>query len=60
MILKTWYKCVDHSQLRWLGPEKGAVHMAVAAIFNCLGFNCKKIKPLGDLHRKIQKKFLVG
>jgi len=29
-----WYKCVDHSQLRWLGPEKGVVHMAVAAIFN--------------------------
>ena len=35
-IGKLWYKCVDHSQLRWLGPEKGAVHMAVAAIFNCL------------------------
>ena len=31
-----WYKCVDHSQLRWLGPEKGVVHMAVAAIFNSL------------------------
>ncbi len=31
-----WYKCVDHSQLRWLGPEKGVVHMAVAAIFNAL------------------------
>jgi L-fuconate dehydratase len=29
-----WFKCVDHSQLRWLGPEKGVVHMAVAAIFN--------------------------
>ena len=25
-IGKLWYKCVDHSQLRWLGPEKGAVH----------------------------------
>ncbi len=35
-IGKLWYKCVDHSQLRWLGPEKGVVHMAVAAIFNCL------------------------
>tara|TARA_Y100001970_G_C14206873_1_gene844609 strand:+ start:330 stop:1631 length:1302 start_codon:yes stop_codon:yes gene_type:complete len=31
-----WYKCVDHSQLRWLGPEKGVVHMAVAAVFNAL------------------------
>ncbi len=33
-IGKLWFKCVDHSQLRWLGPEKGVVHMAVAAIFN--------------------------
>ena len=35
-IGKLWYECVDHSQLRWLGPEKGVVHMAVAAIFNAL------------------------
>ena len=35
-IGKLWYQCVDHSQLRWLGPEKGVVHMAVAAIFNSL------------------------
>ena len=35
-IGKLWYDCVDHSQLRWLGPEKGVVHMAVAAIFNAL------------------------
>jgi len=33
-IANLWFKCVDHSQLRWLGPEKGVVHMAVAAIFN--------------------------
>ena len=33
-IGKLWFECVDHSQLRWLGPEKGVVHMAVAAIFN--------------------------
>ena len=31
-----WFACVDHSQLRWLGPEKGVVHMAVAAVFNAL------------------------
>ncbi len=35
-IGKLWYNCVDHSQLRWLGPEKGVVHMAVAAVFNAL------------------------
>ena len=31
-----WFDCVDHSQLRWLGPEKGIVHLAVSAIFNAL------------------------
>ncbi len=31
-----WYECVDHSQLRWLGPEKGVVHLAVSAIFNAM------------------------
>ena len=44
-IGKLWFKCVDHSQLRWLGPEKGVVHMAVSAIFNCLwDLIAKKIK----------------
>ncbi len=35
-IGKLWFQCEDHSQLRWIGPEKGVVHMAVAAIFNAL------------------------
>ena len=35
-IGKLWYDCVDHSQLRWLGPEKGVVHLSVSAIFNAL------------------------
>jgi L-fuconate dehydratase len=35
-IGKLWFDCVDHSQLRWLGPEKGVVHLAVSAIFNAL------------------------
>ena len=35
-IGKLWYDCADHSQLRWLGPEKGVVHMALASIFNAL------------------------
>ena len=36
-IGKLWFQCVDHSQLRWLGPEKGVVHMAVAAILTVCG-----------------------
>ena len=35
-ISKLWFDCVDHSQLRWLGPEKGVVHLAVSAMFNAL------------------------
>ena len=35
-IRKLWYDVADHSQLRWLGPEKGVVHMALAGIFNAL------------------------
>ncbi|KAF2362630.1 Enolase C-terminal domain-like [Trinorchestia longiramus] len=33
---KTWRSLVTESQLRWVGPEKGVVHLAVAAIINSL------------------------
>ena len=46
-IGKLWYECVDHSQLRWIGPEKGVVHLAVSAMFNALGdLIAKKIENL--------------
>lgn len=31
-----WKQCTNHSQLRWIGPEKGVVHLAVAALFNAV------------------------
>ncbi|MFY1693169.1 L-fuconate dehydratase [Plantactinospora sp. WMMB782] len=31
-----WRELVHDSQLRWLGPEKGVMHMAVAAVVNAL------------------------
>ena len=31
-----WRQCTNHSQLRWVGPEKGVIHLAVAALFNAL------------------------
>ncbi|MFI8221424.1 L-fuconate dehydratase [Streptomyces sp. NPDC085932] len=31
-----WKHLVHDSQLRWLGPEKGAVHMAISAVVNAL------------------------
>ncbi|WP_024875980.1 enolase C-terminal domain-like protein [Saccharomonospora piscinae] len=31
-----WRELVHDSQLRWLGPEKGVMHMAVGAVINAL------------------------
>jgi L-fuconate dehydratase len=31
-----WHQLCNDSQLRWLGPEKGVVHMAAAAIVNAV------------------------
>jgi L-fuconate dehydratase len=32
----TWRRLVHDSHLRWLGPEKGVMHMAVGAVVNAL------------------------
>ncbi|WP_298747035.1 enolase C-terminal domain-like protein [uncultured Serinicoccus sp.] len=32
----TWRHLVHDSQLRWLGPEKGVMHMAIGAVVNAL------------------------
>jgi len=31
-----WYSMTSDSQLRWLGPEKGVVHLAAAAVINAV------------------------
>ena len=41
-----WRGVVADSQLRWLGPEKGVVHLATAALVNAVW----------DLHAKVQRK----
>jgi L-fuconate dehydratase len=43
---KFWESLTCESQLRWLGPEKGAIHLAVAAIVNAIW----------DLWAKVEKK----
>jgi L-fuconate dehydratase len=46
------YKELTHdSQLRWLGPEKGVMHMAIGAVVNCLWDIKAKMekKPLWEL-----------
>src|SRR5438270_187235 len=41
-----WRSLVADSQLRWLGPEKGVVHLATAALVNAVW----------DLYAKVEKK----
>jgi L-fuconate dehydratase len=41
-----WRRLVGDSQLRWLGPEKGVVHMATAAVVNAVW----------DLYAKTERK----
>jgi L-fuconate dehydratase len=41
-----WRSLVHDSQLRWLGPEKGVVHLAAAALVNAVW----------DLHAKVEGK----
>ncbi len=31
-----WRRLTNHSQLRWLGPEKGVIHLATAALVNAV------------------------
>jgi L-fuconate dehydratase len=31
-----WHSLASESQLRWLGPEKGVIHLALAAVVNAL------------------------
>ena len=33
---RSWRELVHDSQLRWLGPEKGVMHMAIGAVVNAL------------------------
>lgn len=41
-----WREITGDSQMRWLGPEKGVVHLATAAVVNALW----------DLHAKVEGK----
>ena len=41
-----WRRLTSDTQLRWLGPEKGVIHLATAAIVNAVW----------DLHAKVERK----
>lgn len=57
-----WKKLANDSQLRWLGPEKGVVHLAVGAIINALWDLWAKIeaKPLWKLLVDMEPEKLVS
>jgi L-fuconate dehydratase len=57
-----WRELVHDSQLRWLGPEKGVMHMAVGAVVNAL-WDLKSKRagmPLWDLLAAMSPEELVG
>jgi L-fuconate dehydratase len=57
-----WYLMTGDSQLRWLGPEKGVVHLAAAAVINAVWDLYAKIegKPLWKLLVDIAPEQLVA
>ena len=56
-----WRRLVTDSQLRWLGPEKGVVHLATAAIVNAVWDLYAKLegKPLWKLLSDLTPEQLV-
>jgi L-fuconate dehydratase len=57
-----WRELVHDSQLRWLGPEKGVMHMAVGAVVNALwDLKAKRADlPLWELLASMSPEELVG
>lgn len=58
----TWRRFVYDSQLRWLGPEKGVIHMAIGAVVTALwDLRAKREgKPLWDLLAALSPEELVS
>jgi L-fuconate dehydratase len=57
-----WRRLVSDSQLRWLGPEKGVIHLATAAIVNAIWDLWARVagKPLWRLLADMEPEQLVG
>lgn len=58
----TWRLLTGDSQLRWIGPEKGAIHLATAAVINAVWDLWAKAegKPLWKLVVDLSPEALVG
>ncbi|KAJ5819012.1 hypothetical protein N7474_004603 [Penicillium riverlandense] len=59
---RTWRHLTSDSQLRWIGPEKGVIHMALGAIVNALWDLWGKIegKPVWQLVADMTPEEVVG
>ena len=57
-----WRQVTGDSQLRWVGPEKGVIHLATAAIVNAVWDLYAKVegKPLWQLLAEMPSEQLVG
>ena len=57
-----WHEITGDSQLRWIGPEKGAIHLATAAIVNAIWDLYAKVegKPLWKLIADMTPEQLVA
>jgi L-fuconate dehydratase len=57
-----WYAITGDSQLRWVGPEKGVIHLATAAVVNALWDLWAKAegKPLWKLLADLTPEQFVG
>ena len=57
-----WRGLASESQLRWLGPEKGVIHLATAAIVNAVWdlWAKREGKPLWNLLVDLEPEQLVG
>lgn len=56
-----WHKIVRDSQLRWLGPEKGVIHLATGALINAIWDLYARVegKPLWRLLAEMSPEELV-
>lgn len=57
-----WHRICNESQLRWLGPERGLIHMSVAAIVNAIWdlYAKREGKPLWQLLSEMSPEELVA
>jgi L-fuconate dehydratase len=57
-----WRRLAGDSQLRWLGPEKGVIHMAVAAVVNAVWdlYAKRERKPLWKLLADMEPEEIVA